>query len=151
HRAPLSHATLAAALHAGMFNDRAVAVAAATWVRGHDVTEERAHLTLHLTRSPTDIAGDRRGTRLAARTLAGIAEHRGVHGDVALRPENHFAELDVDADHRVVTPFGTRARAALATAESLPKERLKHVTETTEAAHAALVAAHVVALTLVRI
>src|SRR5690606_12327239 len=84
----------------------AVPAARTAWVRGHDVAEQAADGTLHLTGSVADVARDRRGARLAARALAGLAQHRGVHLDVALRAEDDLVEIDFDAKECVLAALG---------------------------------------------
>jgi hypothetical protein len=145
--APLAHPALAAALDAGVLDHAAVALTAAAGVRRDHAAEERAHLALHLPRAAADVAHDRGRAGLAARALAGAAEHRRVDRDLALRAEDHVAQLDVDADHGVVAALGARAGTPLPGAEAA-EEGLEDVAE---AARPARAAAQVVALPLVRI
>src|SRR5690606_22275689 len=111
------------------------------------------HGALHLAGAVTDVTGDRLRAGLAAGSLTGLAEDGGIDFDIAVGAEDHVGEVESDADERVLAAPATRPWAS-GSRTAAAEEGLEHVAETAEAARAAegaAVAAHVVALALLRI
>src|SRR6185312_5973154 len=107
-RTPAADAPLAVALVAGVGNDRAEALAAATGGRGHDLAQDGAHGALDLAGAAADVAGARAGAGAAATAVAGGADHGGIHLDLFVHPEDCVLEVDPDIDQRVLAAAGAR-------------------------------------------
>src|SRR5690606_2442129 len=150
-----AHATLAATRGAGVLDAGAVALAGSTRGLRDDVTQQAAHLALHVTGSATDITARGLGTGLAARAVAGLAENRGVDVDIAVGAEDDVAEAERQTHERVFAALTTRTRATAARSATATEEGLENVAEatesaTSEAAHR-VVATHVVTTALLRV
>ncbi len=101
-----------------------------------------------------DVTGLWRGSGRAAAALAGLAEHRGLDVEVALGPEDHLVEVELDPKQRVLPPLAAGPRAALRAAARGPEEGLEDVAEAAETAPSTTerpASAEVVLLTLLRI
>src|SRR5690606_9275213 len=105
HGAARPHAALTVARRAGVLDARAVPLTGSAGLLRHDVSEQAAHLTLHVPRAAAHIArhGLRAGLRHAA--VARLAQHRGVDLDVAVRAEDDVSQLQAHAHERVVAPL----------------------------------------------
>ena len=108
-------------------------------------------------RPVADVTRDRLRAGLTARSLAGVAEHRGVDVDVTVNAEDDLAEVERDAHECVLSAFPAGPGAASALAAGATEERLEDVAESAEpgarptAAERVVVATHVVALALLGI
>ena len=82
--ATLFHAAIAGALVAGVLNDFAKALALRARAAGHHVAQEAALHLLDFTHAIAVIAGNRLGLGVRAGAAAGIAQHRGINGNLLL-------------------------------------------------------------------
>src|SRR6202012_2435131 len=103
---------VAVALRAGPGQQRAVAAAARAGPGGHDLAQERPGDLADLAAAAADVTGLRVGAGRGALTGTGRADHRGVHGQLAGRPERALGQVQLDPDRRVAAGAGPAARAA---------------------------------------
>jgi hypothetical protein len=126
-----ARAALALAGRARIRDRGAVALARGAGLRRDDVAEQAPHRALHLTGSVADVAGHRLGARLAARSLARLAEHGRVDLEVAVGTEHDVPRSSVT---RTSASWPRSRRERGRGAPTAAEERLEDVAEPAEAA-----------------
>src|SRR5690606_16953178 len=98
------------ALLARVTDDRAVAAALRARPGGHHLAQEGARDLGHLATAVAQVAGVGVRARRGARPLAHLAQHGGVHDDLARGAEGRLTQIKFDPDGGVPSPPGPRTR-----------------------------------------
>src|SRR5439155_6224886 len=97
-----AHGAVAAARPARRGDDGAGAAATRAGPRRHHLAEQRARDGLDLTAALALRTGVDVRARSRARTVAGLAEDRGVERELLLDAERGLSEVELHADQRIV-------------------------------------------------
>jgi hypothetical protein len=123
-----------------------VALTRVTRSRRQYVAKQRSNLALDLTSPATDVTGLEPCSWLAAASLAGSTENRGVDFHDSLNAKNGITQAEVNPQESILAALDPAAWATLSAA----KEGVKNVSETEPAGLAERVlTAHVIVSSLV--